>query len=749
MRGWWLALMLGSASVTAMAAEPVAQAQVGHEAAKAGTLDFERVMAGGLTGSGGRPPRLSPDGKLLTQLRARDGEPNRLDLWAQDLATGQWRMLVDSKKVGTGAELSEAEKMQRERARIGGTRGIVSYDWAPDGRSILVPLDGDLYLATLDGNVRRLTESEAGELNPAISPAGRYISFVRDQNLWVQPLSGGEARAVTQGGGGTVHWGEAEFVAQEEMGRSTGYWWAPGDTRVAVARFDEAPVRVLTRAAIAAEGTRLYEQRYPLAGTPNVAIELYVMAPDGSGRVKVDLGSDPDIYLARVDWSADGKTLYVQRQNREQTVLDMLAVDPATGRSRVLFSEKAAAKSWINLSDNFHALEDGSILWWSERDGNAHLYRFANGRWTQLTEGDWEVADVIGVDEAKDRVYFTANKDGVLERHAYAAPLTRPGAVTRLTEAGYWNSAVMDGAASRLIVTRSSPTQPTQSYLADAAGKRLQWLDENALGEGHPYAPFLASHRVPEFGTLKAADGSALHYSILKPEMEPGKRYPVFFTYYGGPGAQRVTRGWTSPLHQAIVDKGYIVFVMDNRGTANRSRAFTDQIWHAMGSVEVEDQVMAAKWLKSQSFVDPDRMVIHGWSYGGYMTLKLLEAAPGLFAAGAAVAPVSKWELYDTHYTERYMGDPRKVPDAYARSATIGDAGRISDPLLIMHGMADDNVFLDNTTAMVAALQQQGVLFETQLYPGQTHAISDPKSQLHLWTSMFDFFERRTSTAGK
>ncbi|HTG39676.1 MAG TPA: DPP IV N-terminal domain-containing protein, partial [Sphingomonas sp.] len=482
--------MLGSASVTAMAAEPVAQAQVGHEAAKAGTLDFERVMAGGLTGSGGRPPRLSPDGKLLTQLRARDGEPNRLDLWAQDLATGQWRMLVDSKKVGTGAELSEAEKMQRERARIGGTRGIVSYDWAPDGRSILVPLDGDLYLATLDGNVRRLTESEAGELNPAISPAGRYISFVRDQNLWVQPLSGGEARAVTQGGGGTVHWGEAEFVAQEEMGRSTGYWWAPGDTRVAVARFDEAPVRVLTRAAIAAEGTRLYEQRYPLAGTPNVAIELYVMAPDGSGRVKVDLGSDPDIYLARVDWSADGKTLYVQRQNREQTVLDMLAVDPATGRSRVLFSEKAAAKSWINLSDNFHALEDGSILWWSERDGNAHLYRFANGRWTQLTEGDWEVADVIGVDEAKDRVYFTANKDGVLERHAYAAPLTRPGAVTRLTEAGYWNSAVMDGAASRLIVTRSSPTQPTQSYLADAAGKRLQWLDENALGEGHPYAPF-------------------------------------------------------------------------------------------------------------------------------------------------------------------------------------------------------------------------------------------------------------------
>lgn len=744
MRGWWLALAMASASVTAMAAEPAAAQQA---AQPAGTLSFERVLQGGLSGIGGRPPRLSPDGKLLTQLRPREGELERYDLWAQDLATGQWRMLVDSKKVGSGAELSEAEKMQRERARIGGVRGIVAYDWAPDGRSILVPLDGDLFLATLDGQVRRLTTSEAGELNPVISPQGGHISFVRDQNLWVQPASGGDARPITRGGGGTVHWGEAEFVAQEEMARTTGYWWSPDDRRIAVARFDEAPVRVLTRAAIGAEGTRLYEQRYPLAGTPNVLIELHVLSPDGSQPVKVDLGSDPDIYLARVDWSADGKTLYVQRQNRAQTVLDMLAVDPATGRSRVLFTEKAAAKSWINLSDNFRALGDGSILWWSERSGNGHLYRFAGGRWTQLTKGDWEVADVIGVDEDKGLVYFTGNRDGVLERHAYSAPLRRAGTVTRLTEAGYWNNVSMAG--DRLIVARSNPNQPPQSYLADASGKRTQWLDQNVIGPNHPYAPYLASHAATEFGTLKAADGSELHYKMLKPKMEPGKRYPVFFTYYGGPGAQRTARDWSSPLHQAIVDRGYIVFLMDNRGTANRSRAFTDQIWHAMGTVEVDDQVMAANWLRTQPFVDPDRLVIHGWSYGGYMTLKLLEKAPGLFAAGAAVAPVTRWDLYDTHYTERYMGDPRRVPDAYAASGTIVDAGKIRDPLLVIHGMADDNVFLDNTTAQIGAMQAEGVLFETQLYPGQTHSISNPASQLHLWNTMFDFFERRTADKPK
>lgn len=745
MRGWSLALALASVSVTAMAAEPVAAQE--KAATQQGTLTFERVMQGGLSGGGGRPPRLSPDGKLLTQLRPRDGEPDRYDLWAQDLSTGQWRMLVDSKKVGSGAELSEAEKMQRERARIGGLRGIVAYDWAPDGRSILVPLDGDLFLATLDGQVRRLTTSEAGELNPVISPEGGFISFVRDQNLWVQPLAGGEARAITQGGGGTVHWGEAEFVAQEEMARSTGYWWSPDDRYVAVERFDEAPVRVLTRASIGAEGTKLYEQRYPLAGTPNVAVALYVMAPDGSGQVKVDLGQESDIYLARVDWSADGKTLYVQRQNRDQTILDMLAVDPATGKSRVLFTEKAKAKSWVNLSDNFRALSDGSILWWSERSGNGHLYRFDKGRWTQLTKGDWEVADVIGVDEKKGLVTFTGNRDGVLERHAYVAPLRKAGTVMRLTETGYWNNVSMSG--DRLIVGRSNPSQPPQSYLADASGKRTQWLDQNALGPNHPYAPFLASHAATEFGTLKAADGSDLHYKMLKPAMAPGRRYPVFFTYYGGPGAQRVARDWSSPMHQAIVDKGYVVFVMDNRGTANRARAFTDQIWHAMGSVEVDDQVMAAKWLKQQPFVDPDRLVIHGWSYGGYMTLKLLEKAPGVFAAGAAVAPVTKWDLYDTHYTERYMGDPRKVPEAYAASGTLADAGKIRDPLLVMHGMADDNVFLDNTTAMIGAMQQEGVMFDTQFYPGQTHSISNPAQQLHLWNTMFDFFERRAPAGPK
>ena len=358
-----------------LAAAAASAAIVMTSPARADDLTLSRVFASpDLSGEQPRAVRLSPDGKLLTSLRARADERDRFDLWAMDTATGQWRMLVDSKKVGTGAELTEAEKMQRERARIGGQRGIVAYNWTPDGKAILVPLDGDLYLATLDGKVRRLTNTPGGELNPVISPAGRYASFVRDQNLVVLDLASNAERQVTTDGTGTVHWGEAEFVAQEEMSRFTGYWWSPNEQYIAVERFDEAPVGTVTRAAIGTDGTRVYEQRYPAAGTPNVLVDLYVMRPDGTGKVKVDLGSNRDIYLARVSWMPDGSALLVQRESRDQKTLDMLSVDPETGKSHVLFTERSGERSWLNLSD-VHPLKDGSLIWRSERTGYGQIGR--------------------------------------------------------------------------------------------------------------------------------------------------------------------------------------------------------------------------------------------------------------------------------------------------------------------------------------------------------------------------------------
>lgn len=742
MRTWWLGLALASVGAMAIGAEAGAQTAA---APQADTLTLARVFGSpDLSGSQPRGVCLSPDGTLLTFLRPRADEKERTDLWARDTRTGAERMLVDSKKVGTGAELTEAEKMQRERARIGGSKGIVAYDFAPDGRSILVPLDGDLYLATLDGKVRRLTATPGGELNPIISPKGNYVSFVRDQNLFAQPLSGGEARALTTGGGGTVHFGEAEFVAQEEMDRRTGYWWSPDERYVAVERFDEAPVRVFTRASIGAAGTKTYEQRYPAAGTPNVLVDLYVMRPDGSGQVKVDLGSDPDIYLARVDWTPDGKTLLVQRESRDQKTLDMLAVDPTTGKAKVLFTEKSGARSWINLSDDYRVLKDGSLIWRSERDGYGHLYlRSPAGKWTQLTKGPWVVTGLVGVDEAKGRIYLTGTKDDVLEQHLYAVDIARPDVLTRLTERGWTNSASMDGAASRFIISRSNAGQPTQVYLADASGKRLEWINENAIRPGHPYYPYLASHQPTKFGTIKAKDGSTLYWEMITPPLVPGEKYPVFFEHYGGPGTgQQVTRGWQGALPQYLVSQGWVYFKIDNRGSYNRGKAFEDQIYHAMGTVEVEDQLAGANYLKSLPFVDGNKIATYGWSYGGYMSLKMLEKTPGVYAAAVSGAPVTDWQLYDTHYTERYLGDPAKDPKSYATSQAVEDSPKIKDPLLLIHGMADDNVFLDNSTKVAAKMQATATPFEMMFYPGYTHRVGGPMVSQHLWGTILEFLDR-------
>ena len=740
------------AAAAALAFGPAAFQQLhAQEVKQVPKLTFERVFASpSLSGQAPRGVKLSPDGKWLTVLRPRETDKDRYDLWGFERATGKWRMLVDSEKVGSGRALSEAEKMQRERQRIGKLKGIVAYDWAPDGNAILVPLDGDLYLAKLDGSGQRLTNTPESELNPALSETGKYLSFVRDNRVWVGNVGRAEAQPVTPSGEpDTVSWGVAEFVAQEELDRIGGLWWSPDDRRIAVQRTDEAPVQIVTRTAIGADATTVTQQRYPAAGTGNAIVQLFLMDPDGQNRVEVDLGEDKDFYLGRVDWAKDGKTVYIQRLSRAQDRLDMLAADPATGKTRVLFSETAAKGHWINLTDNYKWLADGSLLWWSERSGFGHLYRWQKGKFTQLTEGPWAVTSLDGVDEAGGRVFFDAVKDDPLAQQTYVVGLDKPGEPRLLTDPAYANASTMDKDARALLVTRSNATQPPQSYLADTDGKRLTWISENAVTGDHPYVPYAAAQRSQEFGTLKAADGQVLHWRMVKPVMQAGKRYPVFFIHYGGPHVQTVSKGWNNPLEQAIVAQGYILFEIDNRGSANRGVAFEKPIYHAMGGVEVADQKAGGEYLKTLPFVDPGKLAIYGWSYGGYMTLKQLEADPGFYAAGIAGAPVTRWELYDTAYTERYMGDPRRVQKAYDRASALEDAEKIADPLLLIHGMSDDNVVFSNSTALAAKLQHLGVPFEMMFYPGETHGVGGPEVSPHLWHTIMRFLAAHGVTPPK
>ncbi|HBC16931.1 MAG TPA: S9 family peptidase, partial [Erythrobacter sp.] len=576
--------------------------------------------------------------------------------------------------------------------------------------------------------------------------------------LWVGE-TGGETAPITPREGEAVRWGEAEFVAQEEMGRMTGYWWSPDDRRIAVERFDESMVGIVTRAAIGATGTRVFDQRYPVAGSENADVELYVMDPDGENRVKVDLaahqepgiyteGDPTDFYLARVDWAPDGSALYVQRQNREQTVLDMLRVDPETGAVSPVFTEKAAvADYWINLGDDYKLLENGSLVWWSERDGFGHLYLYsADDGWKdarQLTRGSFVVTKLVGVDQAAERLFYLAtSEEDPLEQHIYALDYGDPSAQpVQLTESGFTHTATMDGKGQTLVILRSNDDTPPQSYIADQEGQRLAWIEENALDADHPYAPYLASHRPTQYGTIPAEDGTPLHWEMITPEMEPGKRYPVYYYHYSGPGPQIVNRGWNGALPQAIVDRGYIWFALDNRGSNYRGVAFEQPIYRAMGGVEVRDQKAGAEYLRTLDFVDPDKIAVDGWSYGGYMTLKQLQADPGLYAAGISGAPVTRWELYDTHYTERYMGTPQDDGAAYDAASAIPDATKISDPLLIIHGMADDNVVFENATEIISAMQEANVPFEMMLYPGYTHRVSGEQISPHRYNTVFRFLE--------
>ena len=705
-------------------------------------LTLERVYASpSLGGPRPRVLKLAPDGRLATLLKSRPSDKDRFDLWVVDTATGQSRMLVDSEKLSSGAALSEAERMNRERRRIADVKGITDYAWAPDAKRLLVPVDGDLWVAALDGNVSRLTQTPETETDAKLSPKGGFASFVRDGHLFVQSLAGGAAREVAGEATPKVSWGVAEFIAQEELDRFDGHWWAPDDSRIAVARVDESPVKQVTRAAIGADGTRLFTQAYPAAGTANADVSLWLVNPDGTGKTKVDLGPSTDIYVARVAWAVDGKTLYVQRLTRDQQRLDILAADPATGASRVLASE--TAKTWVNIHDNFRPLKDGSILWASERDGYRHLYRFTSGTAQQLTSGRWVMDELVGVDEKRGRLWFTGFADSTLEKQVYALDFRKAGAKPqRLTAPGGWHEAVMDDAGQRLIVTSSTPSQPAQVWLGDGAGKRLAWIEENRLDANHPYAPYLASHVVPQFGTLTAADGQAMDWRLLKPA-GPGP-FPVLMQVYGGPHAHNVHKRFTAPIEQYLVAKGWAVFQLDNRGSNNRGMAFEAPIFRAMGGVEVQDQVQALQWIKAQPWAD--KVAVNGWSYGGYMVLKLLEAAPGGFAAGIAGAPVTRWELYDTAYTERYLGNPVTEPAVYAKSGALGDASKIKDPLLLIHGMADDNVVFENSTALMTALQRVKTPFDLMVYPGATHAT--PGLEVHTWITRLKFLGRTVAPTG-
>jgi dipeptidyl-peptidase 4 len=699
--------------------------------------------------------KISPDGSRVTYLRGKINDPDRLDLWEYSIRDAQARVLVDSGLLAPGREtLSDDELSRRERQRTAALSGILEYSFSPSGRALLFPLGGDLYYYDLakpaPEALTKITRSQSFATDASVSPKSAYVAYVRDQNLYVYDLAKQKERALTNDGRGLIKNGMAEFVAQEEMDRATGYWWAPDDRHVAFARIDETPVKVTQRFEIAADNVATYAQRYPAAGGSNVLVRLGVSDVQSGAVTWIDLGNDPDIYLARVNWLPDGKTLAIQRESRDQRKLDLLFADIETGQSRIVLTE--TSMTWVELHNELTFLTQArEFVWASSRDGFQHLYLydFEGHLLRQITAGAWSVDDfraraIKGIDEKRRLIYFTATEKSPTERQLYSASLDTkdPRKIDRISQEAGLHGISMSPDTNFYVDNFTSSSQPPQVSLNAANGKVLAQLLENRLNAQHPDARYLAENSVPEFGTLTAADGQPLYYRLFKPShFDPARRYAAIVDIYGGPGVQRVLNNWTgSSFTQILTRAGYVVFQLDNRGSAFRGSAFQAPIHGRLGDVEVADQILGARWLASQSYVDESRMGVWGWSYGGYMSLMLMFKAPEIFRAGVSGAPVTDWTLYDTHYTERYLGTPQNNAAGYEASSVLPFAKNLKGKLLVMHGMADDNVLFLHSTKLFKSLQDLGKPFDTMVYPGAKHGLLRQRDGRHAYATVLRFF---------
>lgn len=742
-------------------------------------LTIERLVASpSLNGPTVQGLRMSPDGRRITFLRGKDDNQAQLDLWEFDVSTGQSSLLVDSATLldGEEEELSEEEKARRERNRsLTGKSGIVSYFWSNDSQSLLFPLGGDVFVLPLGGSAKQLTDTPEYETDIKFSPKGSYVSFIRNREIHVVNVETGEEKKLTEGASETVANGMAEFVAQEELGRYTGYWWSPDEAYIAYQQFDESPVEIKDRYEIQPDGSVISrKQRYPSAGTNNVTWDLkFVDVQYGGGYTallpdhKNEQGFNE--YLARVHWNRDSDKIIVETLNRAQDTLTYSVVNDQGGisavfqeyagnphwvrqdmggRDAILQALRLESDVWINIYDDFHDLGDSKALVtrdWDQGDAGAFkhilLMDYGQGTFTPITSGEWVVDAIEQVDEEAGIIYFTGFKDSPLEKHLYRVPIDG-GDIERITrEKGWHDVTVGDG----VFVDRfSHPDQPPQivaRHLKD--GTVAATILANNLDTDHPFAPYMDGRVDTSFGTLRAEDGTELHYRMYRPAvLEEGKKYPAVMAPYGGPHGQRVRQDWRLDFNHILARKGYVVMVVDNRGMWNRGLAFEGHVKNAMGTVEIADQVSAANFLKTQGYVDGDNIGFWGWSYGGYMTLMALFQAPDVFKAGVSVAPVTDWRLYDTAYTERYLGLPSAPGDVYENSSVFKYIDGFKGKLLLIHGMADDNVFFDNSVKLMAALQDQGKAFELMTYPGKKHGIRGEAARGHLYRQALDFFER-------
>ena len=709
---------------------------------------------------GGSPASVqwSPDGKSFKQVVG--GRLMRVDA-----ISGQMAPYFNS---GTLAAALVKAGVKADQANAIAGSPFVQFNEAET--AILISNAGDLwYYDVVAATLKRLTNTRDEELEPDFSPDGKFVSFVRGNNLYVVDIAKANEKQLTRDGregDKAIYNGYLDWIYEEELygrGQKRGYWWSHDSTRIAFLRLDESPVPKFIIPDDVPIGQNVETTYYPKAGDPNPTVKLGIADVTktsyfpNAGRIPklgerlppsllrfgdvvkfVDLSAykPEDLLIARVMWSNDSSAVIFQALNREQTYLDLNAAQ-LDGKVERFLQETSPA--WVEVYDNPIQLKSsGELLWQSARNGWRHLYLY-DGRGKivrQLTDGKWEVRSLYGVDEKNGFVYFSATKDSHISENVYRVNLAG-GEVERVSRGDGWHMASFNSTFSHYFENWSDASTPWQTRLYRSDGSLERMINENRVD-------VLGQYRLsrPEFMQVKTRDGFEMEAMMIKPpDFDPNKKYPVFEYTYSGPHAPSVANRWGGNRYmwfQMLAQKGYIIWVCDNRSASGKGEESVWPVYKRLGELELRDLEDGLNYLKSQPYIDGERIGLHGWSYGGFMTTYALTHSRS-FKIGIAGGTVSDYRLYDSIYTERYMLTPQNNPAGYDGTAVTKAAKNLSGKLLLIHGMMDDNVHMQNTTQLVYELQKADKQFELMVYPTQRHGVQDPLQVKHWYSMMTDF----------
>jgi dipeptidyl-peptidase 4 len=613
----------------------------------------------------------------------------------------------------------------------------------------LVTIASDLYFYDFASRrAIRLTSQPGDEDEVSFSPDGRHVAFVRNHNLHAVDVASARERALTTDGTPEILNGKLDWLYQEEIygrGNFRGYWWSPDSSRIAFLQLDERPVPEYTVTDHIPYRPALEVTDYPKAGDPNPLVRVGIVAAAGGAVAWTDARAydGVEILVVEVSWTPDSKQLEYQVQNREQTWLDVNVADPATGRMRTLLRE--TTKAWVNNNGGPTWLKDGSFLWLSERTGFKHLYRYRDGGSGPatlvgaVTSGRWDVRRFHGVDQARGLVYFSSPEPSVLDLQVYRIGLDGSNR-TRLSKSAGTHQATFSPGFTRYVDRWSDVTTPAQLRLHASDGAEVRVIDANPVRA-------LAEYRLsrPEFVQVKTRDGGSMDAMLIKPpDFDPARRYPVYQFTYAGPGASQVLNSWggqSQMFYQLFAQSGVVVWVLDNRSASGRGVEAQWPVYGRLGEYELQDLEDGITWLKQQPYIDASRIVLSGWSYGGFMTAYALTHSTS-WSAGVVGAPVVDLRDYDTVYTERFMKLPKNNPDGYRRTAPRFAAAQLHGKMLLIHGTMDDNVHMQNSVQFAYELQRAGKQFEMMIYAKQRHGFTDARLIQHQHQLEYDFVMR-------